>query len=313
MTYFDDHVARSQGGLITRSQALLQLSEEELRTKLGRHWAVLLPGVYLTGPGPATIAQRRRAALLRAGPQGMLTDLDALDLYGLTGLPSDPFVRVLVPDEVRRTSRDFLSVRRTTRLPRPRTVDGFPVVPPERALAEFVLRHGDAREALAVSAAAVQRGLVGLEALGVEAVEGPSRGRPRLVRVIERLGSGVRSLPEDDVRVLIRSSRILPTPLWNSLLRLPSGQLVSPDALFEDAGVVHETNGRKYHEAEDLFEDMQRRNDAMVVAGLVVLHNSPRRIAREPRAVLAELEACYRRHAGQGLPPGVEVVRRTAA
>jgi hypothetical protein len=306
-------VAASQDGLLTRRQALDELTEDELNTRLGRHWLVALPGVYLTGPGPLTLRQRRRAALLRAGEQSMLSDRDALDLYGVPDLPVDPFVRVIVPNEVKRASRDFLVVRRTTRLPPPRTVAGFPVAPPHRALADFVLRSSDARSALAVASAAVQRGLVDLSKLGEEAARGPARGRPRLNRVLTKLERGVRSLPEDDFRELVRRSRVLPEPLWNCLLRLPDGQLVSPDALFEDAGLVHETNGRKYHADEDPFEDMQRRSDGMVTADLVVLHNSPRRQSREGRAVIAELETCYLRHKGRGMPSGVEIIRRGPA
>jgi hypothetical protein len=306
-------VAASQDGLLTRRQALEEFSEDEVQTRLGRHWLVALPGVYLVGPGPLTLRQRRRAALLRAGQHSMLTDRDALDLYGVPHLPTDPFVRVIVPNEVKRVSRDFLVVRRTTRLPPPRLVAGLAVVPPHRALADFVLRQTDDREALAVASAAVQRGLVDLAGLAEEAARGSARGRPRLVRVLAKLERGVRSLPEDDFRELVRRSRILPEPLWNCLLRLPDGELVSPDALWEDAGLVHETNGRKYHAADDPFEDMQRRNDSMVTADLVVLHNSPRRQSREGRAVIAELETCYLRNKGRGLPPGVEIVRRGPA
>jgi hypothetical protein len=305
--------ANAQDGLLTRRQALQQLTPSELDRKLGHEWPVILPGVYLTTGGEPTLRQRRRAALLSAGPSAMLSDLDALDLYGVPNLPPDPFVRVVVPNDVQRASRDFRAIRRTKRLPTARVVSGLPVVPANRALADFILRHPYERDALAIASVALQRRLVDLDGLSLEAAEGPSRGRPRLLRVIERLASGVRSVAESDVRDLVRRSRVLPEPLWNSLLRLPDGQMVSPDALFEDAGLVHETNGRRYHAPDDLFEDMQRRHDAMVAAGLVVLHNSPRRIGEDSRAVLAEIEACYVRNQGRGLPPGVELVRRAAA
>lgn len=243
----------------------------------------------------------------------MLTDLDALDLYGVPNLPADRFIRVLIANDVRRSSRDFMVLCRTKRLPVPRVLSGMPVAPPDRSLADFLLRHDDDREALAVAAAAVQRKTCSVEGLAFEAEGGPARGRPRLVRVINALSVGIRSLPENDFRELVRRSRVLPEPLWNCLVRLPNGSVLSPDALFEDAGVVHETNGRRYHAAEDLFEDMQRRHDVMVAAGLIPLHNSPRRLDREGREVIKEVEACYLRHQGRGLPPGVEIIRRGAA
>lgn len=299
-----------QDELLTRRQALERLSVDELSRKLGRKWTVVLPGVYLTTGGSPTLRQRRRAALLRAGSQAVLTDLDALDLYGIPNLPADQFVRVLVPNDVQRASKDFLAICRTKRPPRPRIVAGVPVAPPNRALADFLLRHPDEREGLAIACLALQKGIVEVDGLLFEAAEGPSRGRPRLLRIVEKLQCGVRSAPESDFRDLIRRSRVLPEPLWNSLLKLPTGQLISPDALFDDAGVVHETNGRKYHAAQDLFEDMQRRHDAMVVAGLVVLHNSPRRIDQEGRVVLKEMESCYLQNKGRGMPLGIEILRR---
>ena len=109
------------------------------------------------------------------------------------------------------------------------------------------------------------------------------------------------------------ASRVLPAPLWNCLLELPNGQRISPDARFADAGLIHKTNGRKFHSPEEagesVFEDMQRRHDALTAAGLTVLHNSPRRISIESQAVIGQVETCYVRDAGRGLPSGVIILR----
>jgi hypothetical protein len=243
----------------------------------------------------------------------MLTDLDALRLYRLPYLPDDSFTRVLVAAAVQRLSRDYVLIRRTTRLPRPTIIDGFPVVPLDRAVADFALRHADERETVAVAAAAVQKRKVSIEQLSQEARRGPARGRPRLVRVINQLQAGVRSAPEADFRNLVVASRVLPDALWNALLLLPDGTKVSPDALFVGAGLVHEVNSREFHSpekaGEDVFEDMQRRSDAMVTGGLTVLHNSPNRVANEGRTVISQVETCYQRDAGKGLPPGVVILR----
>jgi hypothetical protein len=269
--------------------------------------------VYATFTGTLTDRHRLRAALLHAGDGSMLSDLDALRLHQLPFLPHDTFTRVLVDATTQRVSRDAVVIRRTTRMPRPVPIAGFPVAPAHRALAELAWRHTDARETLAVAAAAIQKGKVTIERLIAEAERGPARGRPRLERIIEELQAGVQSAPEGDFRQLVLSSRVLPVPLWNPLIQLPDGTKLSPDALFEDAALVHEVNGRKFHSAErageDAFEDMQRRSDAMVTADLTVLHNTPGRIAAEGRAVLAELETTYRREAGRGLPPGVVILR----
>lgn len=101
----------------------------------------------------------------------------------------------------------------------------------------------------------------------------------------------------------------LPAPLINALMQLPGGMKVSPDSLFLDAAVIHETNGRGPHAEEDAFESMQVRHDALTAAGFTVLHNTPRSITREPERVMRELLTCVTRNAGRGLPQGVILLR----
>jgi hypothetical protein len=296
--------------LLPRRHAINELSERVVEAKLGRQWQVVLPGVYATDLRPLGDLERCRAALLYAGSAAVLTDAWALRLHGLQFVPEDSFIRVLVPNSVQRSSRQFVVVRRAVHMPEPLVIGDLRVAPVARALCDLALRNPDERGSLAAVAAAVQRGRVTVDALTQEAARAAARGRPRLRRVLEAVGSGIRSAPEDDFRQIVRSSRILPEPLWNPLLRLPDGRECSPDALFEDAGLVHETNGREFHAGADTFEDMQRRNDWLVAAGLTVLHNAPRRLRAEQTVVRSETERCYVRLRGSGLPPGVVILRR---
>jgi hypothetical protein len=304
-----------QHGVVTRRQALQHLSESAVYERLGRHWRVVLPGIYVAHTGPVTELQRLWAAQLFGGDDAMLDDTTALREYGVNYLPDDPRVRLLVPGTVQRASRDFVVVRRTVYLPAPVTVrTGIRLAPTARALADFAVRYDDERAVRAVLASAVQRRQVSLDLLDRELKIAPARGRQRLVRVLEELHAGVRSAPEGDVRSLVATSAVLPTPLYNCLLRLPDGRKISPDLLLEEAALVHETNGRAAHfDEEDAFDSMQERHDAMTVVGLTVLHNSPRLIRTDGPRVLAELEACYQRDEGKGLPPGVVILRRTPA
>jgi hypothetical protein len=120
---------------------------------------------------------------------------------------------------------------------------------------------------------------------------------------------GARSAPEVDFLDVCADIPGLPTPLLNCLLELPCGRRISPDALFLEAAVIHETNGRSAHEAEDLFESMQSRHDALTAAGFTVLHNSPRQLREARQRVSGEVLACVTRGAGRGLPPGVLLLR----
>lgn len=304
-----------QQGVITRRQSLDHLSESALAERLGRHWQILLPGIYVAHTGPVTDLQHRWAALLFGGADAMLDDTTALREYRVNYLPSDDQIRVLVPATVQRASRDFVSVRRTIYLPTPvMGTGGVRLAPTARALTDFALRYDDERSVRAVLASAVQRRQVSLEMLDRELKFAPERGKRRLMRVLEELHSGVRSAPEGDVRQLVATSKVLPTPLYNPLLQLPSGRRISPDLLLEEAALVHETNGRGPHfEDEDLFESMQERHDSMTTSGLTVLHNSPRLVRKDGPRILSELETCFLRDRGKGLPPGVIILRRGAA
>lgn len=302
-----------QDGLLTRQQSLKHMPADEIDSRLGRSWQVLLPGVYATFTGALTDRQHLRTALLHGGPQAMLNDATALRLQEVPYLPADPFRRVLVPAEVQRTSRELVVVRRTTRLPRPLTRYGLPVVPLHRALCEFGARHPDARDVRAVLTAAVQTNKCPLIVLHEEIAKGPTRGRNRLLRVAREIDSGVLSVSEGDFRVLVRTSKVVPEPKWNWLIELPDGTRISPDGMLIEAALIHEVNSREHHSAErageDAFESMQKRADLLVVAGFTVLQNTPARIRREGAEVLRELETCYLRDCGRGLPPGVRIIR----
>jgi hypothetical protein len=305
-------IARHEG-VITRRDALKYLSESALHRRLRTEWRILLPGVYLASREEPTRRQRLWAALLYGGPDALLSDATALREHGLRYLPTDETVYLLLPANERRANRDGVVVRRTHRLPPPALVRELRVVPLERAVAEFVARVGDDRAAMAAAAEAVQRRLVPLDALLVELDHITGRGTGSARRIKAALMNGARSAPESDFLDICCRSAVLPAPLLNPLLELPSGARVSPDALFVEAGLVHETNGREPHAAEDRFEDMQARHGAMTAAGLTVLHSTPRQLRLEAPRVLRQVEDCFRRSAGRGLPQGVKLIRPNAA
>lgn len=307
----DDLLSR-QDGLITRRQALEFLSENALRHRLGRYWRIVLPGVYLASTGELSERQRARAALLYGGSNAQLCDRTALAAYGVQYLPPDDTVYILLSASDMRSSRDGVRVRRTHRPSPPRVIDDLRYSPPERALAEFAARVGNDRTACAVLADSVQRRHTTAERLVEELAHVTGRGAGTARRVGLWIAAGARSAPEVEFLEVCRRSRVLPAPLLNPLLELPSGRRVSPDALFEDARLVHETNGRGPHAADDRFDDMQARHDAMTAAGLTVLHSSPRQLRTDSRRVLADVEECYRRARGMGMPADIRIVRRGA-
>jgi hypothetical protein len=299
----------TQDGIVTRRQALEELSDNALHHRLQRQWRILLPGVYLSATGSPTRRQQLRAALLYAGSGAQLSDHTALAAFGVRYLPADASTYLLIPAGERRMSRDGVTVRRTTRLPIPRVMDGMPFSPPARALADFAARYGDERASFAAIADAVQRRVTSAADVIEELAHVTGRGNALAARLATRLADGARSTPESDFLKLCKRSSVLPAPMVNALIELPDGRCVSPDALFEDAALVHETNGRSAHAAQDQFEGMQERHGAMTTAGLTVLHSSPYQLRKDPQRILDQLEACYLRDRGKGLPPGITVLR----
>ena len=156
-----ERLAASQYGVITRAEAALcgltpRMIESRIRP--GGPWQRLLPGVYLTQTGEPSGDQLLMAALRYAGDDSMVTGLAALRRHKIR-VPATQLVDVLVPHVRRRSSRGFVVLHRTIRVPPMYWADGpIRYAPPARAVADAAAglsRLGDVR---AVVAGAVQQG-----------------------------------------------------------------------------------------------------------------------------------------------------------
>jgi len=306
-------LAANQDGLVTRSQAVLAgLTRRAVGIRLGRDWQAVLPGVYLTHRGTPTRRQLLLAALLYAGPDAAIDGLDACHFHGIKAVVPTPDVHIVVPWGHKARSFNWLVVRRTTSPIR--TVETDLIRWVDAATGAMTVARGcrSERRALAVLSDVLQRRLATYDDLLDAHVAATPRHARLIDGVLESLATGVRSVPENDFRVIAETSHLLPPVIYNGLLKLPGGRLISPDALIRDSAVVHETNGRRAHAREDQFESMQERHDVMTAAGLTVLHNSPRRIRAHPERVLDEVERTHLRYEGRGLPSDVILLRPAA-
>lgn len=273
-------------------------------------WQALLPEVYLAHPGEPSRRQLLVGSLLYAGRDAAIDDVDAARFHGIRSATiDDRLVYVVAPHGSPVRSRDFIRVRRTSAPIRTVRTELVRYVDPAAALIAMSRRLESYRRVLAILSEGVQRGVTTYEDLMRAHVQGSPRRTAFADEALAQIGSGVRSAPEAAFRMLAEASVVLPPLLYNCLLRLPSGRVISPDALAPDAGLVHETNGRSAHARLDLFEDMQLRHSEMTESGLTVLHNSATRVVQRGREVIAQFERCYVRLAGRGLPPGVELLR----
>jgi hypothetical protein len=294
-------VARQQG-VVGRDQALgAGLTPGALRHRIrpGGPWQRVVPGVYLTVTGQPTREQMRIAALLYAGPDGLITGPAALANYQIRSSPTR-VVDVLVPAASKRTGADFVAVHRTWRMPEEVTCDG-PVrfAPAERAVADTVRGMARLENARAIVASAVQQGRCTVEQLVAELREGPMRGSAPLRSVLAEVIAGIRSVPEADLRGLVRCAG-LPEPLYNARLYLGSLFLAQPDAWWPRYGVAAEVDSREWHLSPADWEQTMARHARMCAAGIVVLHFSPRQQRDQPGEVTAAIAGALR--AGRALP-----------
>lgn len=298
-----------QDGVVGR----LQLAEHGIgrgpishRVQQGR-WRWLLPGVVLTQSGYPTRRQRLVAAWLWGGPGCAIDGASACYWYGVGDAPTK--VHLVVPWDSPARSRGYVIVRRSLAPIVVGARSAVPYVEPAMALIVAARSCSSERAAIALLSRGLQTGLVDERTLRDARERLGDKWCRRTDAALLAVGVGVRSAAELDAHRLIASSRLLPPPLLNQWLDLGDGGApVCADALWTDAGLVHETNGKRYHAWDLAFDDMQARHDRLTTAGLIALHNSPTRIRRDGPEILREIERTYVRYRDRGMPAGTRLV-----
>ena len=293
-----------QFSVVSRAQLLglgMKDTAMQWRVRPGGPWQALLPGVYLGLTGAPNLPQKEMAALLYAGPDGVITGPAALMHHGLRGPGMLETVDVLVPAGRQRLSTGFVRLHRTNRMP-PRMVSSGPVrlVLVARAVADTARLLTEVRDVRAVVADAVQRGRCSVLELAGEVRDGPRRGSAMLRSVLAEVAEGIRSTAEGDLRSLIRAAR-LPIPLFNASLYVGDAFLARPDAWWPEAGVAAEVDSREWHLSPADWDRTRKRHDLMGAAGIIPLHFSPRQIRREPAEVVRLIKNALER--GLQCPP----------
>lgn len=109
-------LARSQYGIVTRTQALAHISLDALRWRLERkHWRSVHPAVYATHAEPLDWMARAGAALLYCSPRAALAQESAAYLLDLDNR-QPPLIAVAIPAGMRRKNCAGFTVRRRRRL-----------------------------------------------------------------------------------------------------------------------------------------------------------------------------------------------------
>ena len=281
----------------------------EHRLRPGGPWQKLVPGVYLAMTGPASTKQREMAALLHAGPRSALTGLAAVRRHGLSVLDTGP-VDVVVPASVRRQSTGFVRIQHSTRMPREVCVDGkIRYVLVARAVADAARTMASARELRALVAQAIQRERCSVALLETELEQGPMAGSAPFRAALAEARAGIRSVPEGDLRALLKKER-MPMPVFNARLYVGTSLIAVADAWWEEAGVVAEVDSRAYHYSAQDWQKTMQRHDRLVAHGVLLLHFTPSQIRATPEEVVEQIRAAL--VAGRKRPRLAITTRRAA-
>jgi hypothetical protein len=279
----------AQDGLIRQDQLTeTGVTRSALRWRLARaRWRPILPAVYATFDTPPTPRQRLAAGCLYAGPGAQLTGAAVLRAYGMTAVPADPYIRVLVPHPRQLASTGFVRVHRTRRLdPHPRRDGPLVMTSPARAVIEAARHAGSVAAVRALVTDAIDRQLTTIDELGSELTTGPRQGTAALRRTLD----GVVGPPVAARAVLsaeLAASAVLPPVLWRPRLFGPDGcVLPSPDAWIAEVDLGLDIDSGDW-------ERTVARHAVLGQYGAQLLHIRPDRVSEDPAGVRLTVERAY--------------------
>lgn len=290
-------LTQKQELVVTRSQALASgLTSHGLAHRLrpGGPWQPILPGVYLTVTGTPTQVQREMAAMLYGGTRTVISGATALWHHRLPAPESD-VIDILIPTDRRRQSVSYVMAHRTNHMPR--QVIGPPLrnyALPARAAADAARWRTDLREVRALVAGVVQSRRCTIDELAEELRTGGRRDSALLRTVLAEVTAGVRSAPESELRVLVRTAG-LPMPMFNASLYLLDGTFIAkPDAWWPEAGVAIEIDSRRWHLSPDDWEHTMDRHTELGQHSIVTLHFTPHKLRTDPEFVIVTMTGAYK-------------------
>jgi hypothetical protein len=275
----------------------------EERCRDGGPWRRLQSGVVLLRDSPPSRAERIQAALTVAGPEAVVTGVDALALHGLSGAHLDGPVHVLVPP--RRHSRlvDGVFFDRTSALPVAQLRARFPVAPLPRAAIDTCRRAPSADHVRALLTSVIREARVSPATLREELTKATSRGTALPRRILAELDDGVRSLAQGWAKRLIHRAG-LPMPQWRVPITGETGaHLATPDAWWDEVGLAWEVDSYAFELTPSDYAAALTRATHLTAAGIVVVHTPPAQIRDTPTEVADLLRAAHNRASTRPRPP----------
>jgi hypothetical protein len=227
------------------------------------------------------------AALAYGGDRAALSHATAGSFWSLAKRPAQ--VQITVAHGHRLRSTATVAVHQTTRSFAARHIDGMSLTPPPRTVIDMCLELDDIDAVRNAMGRAVQRERVTIPELEQELARVPKRGSLLPRRALEEIGHNAHAASEARFVRLVQEAG-LPMPDMNACLTTQQGVKVI-DALWRDLGKGVEIDGRAYHlDPRSWAGDLSRQN-AVLLAGVVLLRIAAHRIWSDPAGVVDELRA----------------------
>jgi len=291
-------LASFQRGVVSRHQLLaLGLSPQQVQRRLAAgRLARLHHGVYAVGHRALAFGAPQQAALLAAGSDAALAHRSAAAWLGMLGR-WDGRIHVVVPTQDGRRIPG-VAVHRCASLRAQDVVvhDGLRCTTPARTLVDLA---ASAPQGLPRALTEAQRLHLDVgPALELLAREPGRRGAQRLARALADFDprtAATRSVLEVRFLAAMRAAG-LPAPQVNVVV--DAGPLrPEADFLWPAERLAVEVDGRAFHDLVATAEADRRRDNALALAGFLVLRFTWRRLDADPRGVVAEVAAALRRRA----------------
>jgi hypothetical protein len=289
-------VAGWQQGILTAGQATSGgLTRDVIRSRLRQgRWQRLHAGVYATFSGQVPRSALLWAAVLRAGPDAMLSHATAAELGSLVDRPSE-LIHLTLPASrrIRPVSGAVVHVSRRAGQARHPTL-----TPPRTRIEETVLDLADSArnidEAYGWITRAVGRGLTSQDRLR-EAMQRRRRLRWRaeLAEVLTADWAGVHSALEHWYLHDVERPHTLPRGVRQARVRR-GDRIAYRDVLYEDYGVAVELDGRAAHPGDLRWRDIYRDN-AAAADGILTLRYGWLDVRQRPCLVAAQVTQVLRR------------------
>lgn len=272
------------------------------RCQAGGPWQRLQSGLVLLTNQPPSRTQRIQAALTVAGPDAVLTGVDALALHDMTAARLDGPVHLLVPPRRQPRLVDGVLFERTHQLPEPLHRAGFPVAALPRATIDTCRRAKAAEHVRALLTEAIYLGKITPATLRDELDRVGSRGTALPRRMLAEIDDKVRSVAQGWAKRLVQQAG-LPLPSWRVPITSANGSHVATaDAWWDEVGLAWEVDSYAFDLSPADAKAALRRAARLTACGVLVVHSAPTQLRDEPSVVADLLRGAYDQAAARPRP-----------